>query len=125
MGHAHAIDLAVLFSGAVVTETVFAWPGMGSLLVESVYRRDYSVLRLELSRAEHDLLRTLIDGVPLGEALAAAADQKSARKQDRVRTPLEQDRHVPIPQLQGQTAAHLAPARIGVQGSTQRPRSLF
>ena len=49
-----------------------------------VYRRDYSVLRLELSRAEHDLLRTLIDGVPLGEALAAAADQKSARKQDRV-----------------------------------------
>jgi hypothetical protein len=50
-----------------------------------VYRRDYSVLRLELSRAEHDLLRALTDGVPLGEALAAAAaDQKSARKQDRV-----------------------------------------
>ena len=38
------LDLAFLFSGAVVTETVFAWPGMGSLLVESVYRRDYSVL---------------------------------------------------------------------------------
>jgi peptide/nickel transport system permease protein len=38
------LDLALLFSGAVVTETVFAWPGMGSLLVESVYRRDYSVL---------------------------------------------------------------------------------
>jgi peptide/nickel transport system permease protein len=38
------MDLALLFSGAVVTETVFAWPGMGSLLVESVYRRDYSVL---------------------------------------------------------------------------------
>jgi len=27
-----------------VTETVFAWPGMGTLLVDSVYRRDYSVL---------------------------------------------------------------------------------
>jgi peptide/nickel transport system permease protein len=38
------LDLAVLFGGAVVTETIFAWPGMGSLLVESVYRRDYSVL---------------------------------------------------------------------------------
>jgi peptide/nickel transport system permease protein len=39
-----AIDLALVFSGAVVTETVFAWPGMGSLLVESVHRRDYTVL---------------------------------------------------------------------------------
>jgi peptide/nickel transport system permease protein len=39
-----ALDFAVLFSGAVITETVFSWPGMGSLLVESIYRRDYSVL---------------------------------------------------------------------------------
>jgi peptide/nickel transport system permease protein len=39
-----ALDFALLFSGAVVTETVFAWPGMGSLLVDSVNRRDYSVL---------------------------------------------------------------------------------
>ncbi|HJS74925.1 MAG TPA: ABC transporter permease [Vicinamibacteria bacterium] len=39
-----ALDFALLFSGAVVTETVFAWPGMGTLLVDSVYRRDYSVL---------------------------------------------------------------------------------
>ena len=39
-----ALDFALLFSGAVVTETVFAWPGMGTLLLDSVYRRDYSVL---------------------------------------------------------------------------------
>ena len=39
-----ALDFALLFSGAVVTETVFAWPGMGTLLVDSVFRRDYSVL---------------------------------------------------------------------------------
>ena len=39
-----ALDFALLFSGAVVTETVFSWPGMGTLLVDSVYRRDYSVL---------------------------------------------------------------------------------
>jgi len=39
-----ALDFAMLFSGAVVTETVFAWPGMGTLLLDSVYRRDYSVL---------------------------------------------------------------------------------
>lgn len=51
----------------------------------AVYRRDYSVLRLALSRAEHDLLRALIDGTPLGEALAVAvAGGRSARQQARV-----------------------------------------
>ena len=39
-----ALDFALLFSGAIVTETVFSWPGMGTLLLDSVYRRDYSVL---------------------------------------------------------------------------------
>ncbi len=51
----------------------------------ALYRRDYSVLRLELSRAEHDLLRDLVDGAPLGEALASAAGrQKSSRQQAQV-----------------------------------------
>ena len=50
-----------------------------------MYRRDYSVLRLELSRAEHDLLRTLIDGSPLGEAIAmAVGGGRSARQQAKV-----------------------------------------
>jgi peptide/nickel transport system permease protein len=39
-----ALDLATLFSGAVVTETVFAWPGMGSLLIQSVSAVDYPTL---------------------------------------------------------------------------------
>ncbi len=39
-----ALDLAGLFSGAVVTETVFAWPGMGSLLIQSVTKVDYPTL---------------------------------------------------------------------------------
>ncbi len=39
-----ALDLAGLFSGAVVTETVFAWPGMGSLLIQSVSKVDYPTL---------------------------------------------------------------------------------
>ncbi len=39
-----ALDLAGLFSGAVVTETVFAWPGMGSLLIQSVSKVDYPAL---------------------------------------------------------------------------------
>jgi peptide/nickel transport system permease protein len=30
--------------GAVITETVFTWPGMGSLLIDSVNGRDYPML---------------------------------------------------------------------------------
>jgi hypothetical protein len=39
----------------------------------AVYRRDYSVMRLDLTRPQHDLLAALADGTPLGEAVAAAA----------------------------------------------------
>lgn len=39
-----ALDLAMLFSGAVITETVFAWPGIGRLFIESMNGRDYPVL---------------------------------------------------------------------------------
>jgi hypothetical protein len=50
----------------------------------ALYRRDYSVLRLELSRAEFDLLAAIVDGAPLGEALATAAASKSQRQQAKV-----------------------------------------
>lgn len=36
--------LPFLFSGAVVIETVFAWPGMGKLMVDSIFQRDYPVV---------------------------------------------------------------------------------
>lgn len=39
-----ALDIASLISGAVITEAVFAWPGVGSLFVESMDGRDYPVL---------------------------------------------------------------------------------
>jgi peptide/nickel transport system permease protein len=38
------MDAALIVSGAVVTESVFAWPGLGSLFTESLARRDYTVL---------------------------------------------------------------------------------
>ncbi|HEY7284973.1 MAG TPA: ABC transporter permease [Vicinamibacterales bacterium] len=38
------VDAALLVSGAVVTESVFAWPGIGSLFTEALARRDYTVL---------------------------------------------------------------------------------
>ncbi|MFI5143648.1 MAG: putative DNA-binding domain-containing protein [Thermoanaerobaculales bacterium] len=47
-----------------------------------VYRQKYSVLRLELSRTEHDLLAALIAGTPLGEAVAAAGLQLRASRRE-------------------------------------------
>jgi peptide/nickel transport system permease protein len=38
------LDAALLVSGAVVTESVFAWPGLGGLFTEALARRDYPVL---------------------------------------------------------------------------------
>jgi peptide/nickel transport system permease protein len=39
------LQLGALLSGAVITETVFAWPGLGSLLVEAIQQRDYPVVQ--------------------------------------------------------------------------------
>jgi len=39
------LQLGTLLGGAIVTETVFAWPGMGRLAVESIYNRDYPVVQ--------------------------------------------------------------------------------
>jgi peptide/nickel transport system permease protein len=40
-----AVNFAHLVSGAVITETIFAWPGIGRLLVESILARDYAVVQ--------------------------------------------------------------------------------
>lgn len=39
-----ALDLAGLFSGAVITETIFAWPGIGRLFIQAMGQRDYPLL---------------------------------------------------------------------------------
>ena len=39
------LQVGSLFGGAVLTETIFAWPGIGKWLIESVNRRDYPVLQ--------------------------------------------------------------------------------
>ena len=38
-----ALDLGAMFSGAIVTETVFSWPGMGRLLRDAALARDINV----------------------------------------------------------------------------------
>ena len=39
------LQVGSLLSGAILTETIFAWPGVGHWLVESVQRRDYPVVQ--------------------------------------------------------------------------------
>jgi dipeptide transport system permease protein len=39
------LQVGSLFSGAVLTETIFAWPGVGSWLIHGIARRDYPVLQ--------------------------------------------------------------------------------
>ena len=51
----------------------------------ALWRTEFTVMRIDLSRAEHDLLTALAAGTPLGEALTTATDSlKSSEKQDRV-----------------------------------------
>lgn len=40
-----ALDIANLLGGAVITETIFAWPGIGRLAVEAIQARDYTVVQ--------------------------------------------------------------------------------
>ena len=39
------LQLGALLAGAVITETVFSWPGIGSLLIESIQNRDYPLVQ--------------------------------------------------------------------------------
>jgi peptide/nickel transport system permease protein len=39
------LQMGALLSGAVITEVVFAWPGIGSLLIDGIRQRDYPVVQ--------------------------------------------------------------------------------
>jgi peptide/nickel transport system permease protein len=39
-----ALDIPTLFSGAVITEVIFSWPGLGRLIVDATFQRDYTVI---------------------------------------------------------------------------------
>lgn len=57
------LQLGGLLGGAVITETVFAWPGIGSLLVEAIQSRDYPVVQacVLLVSLSYVLINTLTD----------------------------------------------------------------
>jgi peptide/nickel transport system permease protein len=39
------LELGTLLSGAVITETIFAWPGVGRLAVTAIFQRDYPLVQ--------------------------------------------------------------------------------
>ncbi len=43
-----ALQVGTLLSGAVVTETVFSWPGVGRLAVQAIYTRDFPVVQVTI-----------------------------------------------------------------------------
>jgi peptide/nickel transport system permease protein len=64
------IEIGLVLSGAVVTETIFGWPGLGRLLVDSVSQRDLPVVQgvilmvtaiIILANLLVDILHALID----------------------------------------------------------------
>ena len=39
------LQVGVLLAGAILTETIFSWPGIGKWMVDSIFRRDYQVVQ--------------------------------------------------------------------------------
>lgn len=57
------LQLGALLGGAVITETIFAWPGIGQLTIEAIQRRDYPVVQacVMLISLAYVLVNTLTD----------------------------------------------------------------
>ena len=66
------VPVVTLFSGAVVIEAIFAWPGVGRVLVEGVQARDYPVVMA--ATAVSALL--VVAGNLLADVLAAVVDPR-------------------------------------------------
>jgi peptide/nickel transport system permease protein len=59
------LQIASIISGSAIVETVFAWPGIGQLAVQSIGGRDYPVIQtiVLLSAAAFGIVNTLMDTV--------------------------------------------------------------
>ena len=57
------MGIALLISGAIVTETVFALPGIGRLTVDAILRRDYPIIQgvILIFSAVYVLVNLLVD----------------------------------------------------------------
>ena len=41
----NGLQFGVLLGGAILTETIFSWPGLGTLIVNAVNSRDYALIQ--------------------------------------------------------------------------------
>jgi ABC-type dipeptide/oligopeptide/nickel transport system permease component len=64
------IQIGTLMAGSIITETIYAWPGVGRLLIESIFHRDVPVVEaavffiataIAISNLAVDVLQMLID----------------------------------------------------------------
>ncbi len=67
-----AIDIGFLFGGAVVTETVFNYPGMGRLIYEAIWNKDYPVVLASF----YIIALAVIVSVTIAEILYAYLDPR-------------------------------------------------
>jgi ABC-type dipeptide/oligopeptide/nickel transport system permease component len=73
------LQFGSLLTGAVVTETIFSWPGVGRLLVQSIQRRDYPMVQgcVLFIASVYVLVNASVD------ALAVRLDPRAARRSAR------------------------------------------
>ena len=92
------LQVGVLLGGAILTETIFSWPGVGKWLVESINRRDYPVLQggvllvaslVMLVNLAIDLLYGFINSRPTVRAYGTSASHGQRHRQlcQRLRRP--------------------------------------
>jgi peptide/nickel transport system permease protein len=72
------LSLPALFSGTVFVESIFAWPGVGQLMVQGVQARDYPVVMA----AATICAALVVMGNLLAEVLVSVVDPRSRRAHD-------------------------------------------
>ncbi len=72
------LSLPALFSGTVFVESIFAWPGVGQLMVQGVQARDYPVV---MAAATICALLVVLGNL-LAEALVSVVDPRSRAVHD-------------------------------------------
>lgn len=57
------LQIATLLAGTIITEKIFAWPGIGMLLLDSIHRRDYPVVQgcILIISFSYVIINTLVD----------------------------------------------------------------
>jgi hypothetical protein len=75
------LQFGTLLGGAVITETVFAWPGIGRLLIDAIGFRDYPVIQgTVLVIAAGFVLTNLVVDVPTATSTRALSTTRKASR---------------------------------------------